>query len=129
MNRNEVDPIQAVLSAHLAAISIFKEEIAKGAMLHRMDIAADDLDSLWTRMVFQEDQLVVVQTAVQGCLVARDLVIATAPTTRTGLRALEWHLRNIRPIVGCWNISRVDGGPGTIDWLISKRAAEIGVNV
>ena len=64
------------------------------------------------------------------------VVVETAPTTPAGLKALSDHLRKhfgygsgfalciMRPLPGG---SMHGGGEGAVEWLIAKRAAELGL--
>jgi hypothetical protein len=120
MHQTEIDPIYSAISAKLAAISTFVEANAQ----------------LTASATGGNENLLPATTAFQDVLVADQVVIATAPTTHRGLRALEYHLRNVRPQLAINNIARpivkdgvvlgaLYGGPEVIDWFISKRAAEL----
>jgi hypothetical protein len=115
------DPIFAAIEAHREAVIKFDAGHAK--------LTAEGLnDSNWQP----------VNTALSAQFATGHALIDTAPTTRAGLLALESYLieDGIGPRMLRQSIRRpvtrngitftsMDGSPESVDWLISKRAAEI----
>jgi hypothetical protein len=115
-----VDPIYSAIAAHREAIANFNTENAKLTAAGGPDVS----------------DCRPAQAALSAECAAAKAVVATAPTTRAGLRALEVHLREDdsrlalhfieRPVtVDGLHMGTVSGGP--VDWLIAKRAAELGI--
>jgi hypothetical protein len=109
----EADPIFAAIAAYKyrrRAIDIALERFGAGLAGH-----------------------VPVQAALQAEFVASKALIATSPTSRAGLLALDDHLRDNsglalyieRRITTESGGFTMGGGPGAAEWLIAKRAAEI----
>jgi hypothetical protein len=76
------------------------------------------------------------QAALWAMCAAARALMGTAPTTYAGLWALEDYLNDDRNSSLIGSIKRaittdngftytMGGGPGAVDWLIAKRAAEI----
>ena len=123
-----VDPVFAAIDAHAESVRTVQ---ARHERLLRMiggDMAAaEDL--------CRSPETRAVQAALLAECAAGTVLIATAPTTSAGLRALADHLRDDRYRGARWFIERTvttDGGfsydsRGNVEWLIAKRAAELGI--
>jgi hypothetical protein len=112
-----IDPIFAAIAEHQASIQ--KADRANETLL------AAGIGGDWRP----------VQAALLAESAAARVLIGTAPTTYAGLRALEEYLRRNEHV--SWAIERTvttddgytyktSGGRKGVDWLIAKRAAEIG---
>ena len=118
------DPVFPAIEAHLAAIAAAERQAA----LDYARLTGGDCSVL--------SDAALSNALVNGCMAAKALV-ATAPTTPAGLKALEDHLRQyfsygsgaalciMRPLPGGGGMH--GGGEGAWEWLIAKRAAELGI--
>jgi hypothetical protein len=112
------DPIFAAIAEHQASIQNADRENA------RLEAAGSDGDWRPTH------------AALMAIGAAARVLMGTAPTTYAGLRALEDYLNDDsnRSLIGHIERTittddrftyRMGGGPGAVNWLIAKRAAEI----
>jgi hypothetical protein len=122
------DPIYSAIDAHAESVRTVWTLHARLLRMIGGDMAvAEDL--------CRSPETRAVQAALLAECAAATALIETAPTTRAGLRALADHLRDDRYRSALWFIERTvrtDGGfsydsRGNIDWLIAKRAAELGI--
>jgi hypothetical protein len=122
------DPIFAAIDAHAASVgTVWTLQARLLRMIGGDMAAAEDL--------CRSPETRAVQAALLAECAAGTVLIATAPTTSAGLRALADHLRDDRYRGARWFIERTvttDGGfsydsRGNVDWLIAKRAAELGI--
>jgi hypothetical protein len=114
-----VDPIFAAIAANVAAVA----EVDRLIALEEAGLIGDASSAI--------------EAALRAEVAAAKALVATAPSTPAGLRALAAHLREDDSCLALIFIERTvtmddgstyrtSGDPESIEWFLAKRAAELG---